>query len=104
MTDKWEQLRSLIEATLSHNVQYSQGKAFNRYPYQRVLIWMDDLDKKERERKARIKEISKIAIETHHETLKALEDDKPFLYTGIPTFDQKAWDRIIEEKGLQGLS
>jgi hypothetical protein len=27
-----------------------------------------------------------------------------FLFTGIPTFDQKAWDRIIEERGLQGLS
>jgi hypothetical protein len=44
---KWEQLRLLIEGTLAHNVQYSHDKAFDRYSYQRVLVWMDDLDKRE---------------------------------------------------------
>ncbi len=48
MIDKWEQLRLLIEATLAHNVQYSHDKAFDRYSYQRVLVWMDDLDKREK--------------------------------------------------------
>ena len=45
---KWEQLRLLIEATLTHNVQYSHDKAYDRYSYQRVLEWMDTLDKEER--------------------------------------------------------
>lgn len=27
-----------------------------------------------------------------------------FLFTDVPTFDQKTWERILEEKGLQGLS
>lgn len=76
---KWEQLRLLIEGTLAHNVQYSHDKAFDRYSYQRVLVWMDDLDKRGKE-------------------------EQSFLFTGVPTFDQKAWDKIIEEKGLQGLS
>lgn len=77
MIDKWEQLRLLIEATLAHNVQYSHDKAFDRYSYQRVLVWMDDLDKREEE---------------------------GFLFTGRPTFDQKAWEAMMEERGLPGLS
>lgn len=49
MIDKWEQLRLLIESTLAHNVQYSQDKAYDRFSYQRVLIWMDELDKREKQ-------------------------------------------------------
>lgn len=82
--DKWAELRLLLEATLSHNVQYSYDKAFDRYSYQRVMEWMDSLEK--REKKEREK----------HES--------SFLFTGVPTFDQKAWDEILESKGLQGLS
>lgn len=33
-----------------------------------------------------------------------VKHEEGFLYTGVPTFDQKAWDEILEEKGLQGLS
>lgn len=83
MVDKWIELRSLIEATLAHNVQYSHDKAFDRYSYQRVLEWMDYLDKREK---------------------KEVEEINTFLFTDIPDFDKKAWERILEERGLQGLS
>lgn len=33
-----------------------------------------------------------------------LANEGHFLFTGTPTFDQKSWDKIMEEKGLQGLS
>lgn len=90
---KWEQLRLLIEATLSHNVQYSHDKAFDRYSYQRVLEWMDSLDKRAEEKK------------TAEPDRRIPEPPKDgFIFTGIPTFDQKAWDEILAKKGLQGLS
>lgn len=81
--NKWEELRLLIEATLAHNVQYSHDKAFDRHSYQRVLVWMDDLDKREN---------------------KHLEESNAFLFTDIPEFDRKSWERILEERGLQGLA
>lgn len=90
---KWEQLRCLIEATLSHNVQYSHDKAFDRYSYQRVLEWMDSLDKRAEEKKTA--EPSRRIPESPQEG---------FIFTGVPTFDQKAWDEILAKKGLQGLS
>jgi len=31
-------------------------------------------------------------------------EENSFLFTGIPTFDQKEWEQILEEHGLQGLS
>lgn len=80
MVDKWSELRLLIEATLAHNVQYSHDKAYDRYSYQRVLVWMDYLDKKEE------------------------EESGSFLFTGVPDFDKKSWEHILEEKGLQGLA
>lgn len=83
MIDKWEQLRLLIESTLAHNVQYSQDKAYDRFSYQRVLIWMDELDKREKQH---------------------LEESNAFLFTDVPEFDKKAWEKILEEKGLQGLA
>jgi len=33
-----------------------------------------------------------------------VQHEEGFLFTGVPKFDQKSWDKIIEEKGLQGLS
>lgn len=81
--DKWEQLRLLIEATVSHNVQYSYDKNVESYSFKTVLKWMDDLDKREK---------------------KHLEETNAFLFTDVPEFDKKAWERILEERGLQGLS
>ena len=91
MINKWEELRLLIEATLSHNVQYSHDKAFDRYSYQRVLVWMDDLDKREKE-----------SCEPRKKIPEAPQEG--FYFTGVPDFDQKAWEEILERKGLQGLS
>jgi hypothetical protein len=48
MTNKWEELRLLIEATISHNVQYSYDKNVESHSYKSVLEWMDYLDKKEK--------------------------------------------------------
>ena len=81
--DKWEQLRLLIEATVSHNVQYSYDKNVEHYSFKSVLKWMDDLDKREK---------------------KHLEETNAFLFTDIPEFDKKAWERILEERGIQGLA
>ena len=81
--DKWEQLRLLIEATVSHNVQYSYDKNVEHHSYKSVLKWMDDLDKREK---------------------KHLEETNAFLFTDIPEFDKKAWERILEERGIQGLA
>ena len=86
--DKWKELRSLVEATLAHNVQYSHDKAYDRYSYKRMLEWMDMLENREKKERPRIPEAPK----------------EGFLYTGVPEFDQKAWEKIMEEKGLQGLS
>ena len=79
MIDKWSELRALVESTLSHNVQYSHDKAYDRYSYRRVLEWMDLLEDREKQ-------------------------SCGFLFTGIADFDRKAWEKIMEEKGLQGLS
>lgn len=81
--DKWEQLRLLIEATISHNVQYSYDKNVEHYSFKSVLKWMDDLDEREK---------------------KHLEETNAFLFTDIPEFDKKAWERILEERGIQGLA
>jgi hypothetical protein len=91
---KWEQLRLLIEGTLAHNVQYSHDKAFDRYSYQRVLEWMDSLDKRAEEKKTAEPD----------RRIPEPPSEGGFIFTGIPTFDQKAWEEILERKGLQGLS
>lgn len=81
--DKWSELRNLIDATISHNVQYSYDKNVENYSYKAVIKWMDDLDRREK---------------------KELEETNAFLFTDVPEFDKKAWERILEEKGLQGLA
>lgn len=81
--NKWSELRLLIEGTLSHNVQYSHDKAYDRYSYQRVLGWMDMLEEREK---------------------KHLEETNAFLFTDVPEFDKNAWVKILEEHGLQGLA
>lgn len=89
--DKWKELRLLIEATISHNVQYSYDKNVEHYSFKSVLNWMDDLDRRER-----ISEISSKVIETHHETLKKLDDG--FLFTDVPTFDRSSWQKIKKKE------
>lgn len=81
--DKWSELKSLIEATVSHNVQYSYDKNVENYSYKAVLNWMEHLEQREK---------------------KELEETNAFLFTDIPEFDKKAWDKILEERGIQGLA
>ena len=76
--DKWEELKKLIDGHMAWPVIYSHSKEFEKGEMKRVKEWMEYLEKKEK--------------------------DKGFLFTDVPTFDQKTWERILEEKGLQGLS
>lgn len=75
---KWERLRLLIEASLSHDVHYSHDKAYDRYSYRRVLEWMTYLDKEEE------------------------KTEKGFLFDDVPEFDKKTWERMLKE--LRGLA
>lgn len=77
--DKWESLRCLMKADIAHNVHYSHDKNYEHCVTERYLKYMDELD--ERDKKA-----------------------ESFYFTGVPDFDQKAWEKILEQKGLQGLS
>jgi len=90
--DKWEELKLLINGHLAWPVIYSHSREFEKNELNRVKEWMEYLEKKESEN-----------IKLHIQKM-AVEEKKGFLYTDIPDFDQKTWDRILEEKGLQGLS
>lgn len=101
--NKWTSLKALIQDRLSHKVHYS----FDRGHEQDQLYWVMEEMKalEDNERKQEVSEALHIINKTHGETLKQLNDSSEgFLYTGIPIFDQKTWERILEEKGLQGLS
>ena len=76
--DKWEELKKLIDADISWPVHYSLDRNYEKSVLHRIKDRMEYLEKKEK--------------------------DKGFLFTDVPTFDQKTWERILEEKGLQGLS
>lgn len=66
--NKWEQLRLLIEATVSHNVQYSYDKNVENCSFKSVLKWMEELDQREK---------------------KHLEETNAFLSTDVPDFDHR---------------
>ena len=89
--DKWEELKYLIKGRLSWPVHYSHSKEYENSEMNKVLEWMEYLEKKESK-----------DIATHVQKMAVKEEG--FLYTEIPIFDRKTWDRILEEKGLQGLS
>ena len=99
--DKWESLRNLLKADIAHNVSYSSDKNWEHGVTKRYLNYMDELD--ERERKEKITNALDTINELHGDTLKKL-DDKPegFYFTGVPDFDQKAWDKMLQN--LEGLS
>lgn len=74
--DKWEELRKLLKADISHVVHYSNDKYYEHGVTKRYLEYMDYLEKKEKER--------------------------GFLFTDIPDFDREQWDKML--KNLEGLS
>ena len=89
--DKWEELKKLIDGHTAWPVIYSHSKEFEKGEMKRVKEWMEYLEKKESE-----------TIKLHVQKMAVKQEG--FLYTDVPTFDQKTWERILEEKGLQGLS
>ena len=89
--DKWEELKKLIDGHMAWPVIYSHSKEYENGEMNKVLEWMEYLEKKESK-----------DIATHVQKMAVKEEG--FLYTEIPIFDRKTWDRILEEKGLQGLS
>ena len=76
--DKWEELKKLIDGHTAWPVIYSHSREFEKGEMKRVKEWMEYLEKK--------------------------ESEKGFLFTDIPEFDKKTWEKILEEKGLQGLA
>jgi len=101
--DKWNELKNLVDADLSHAVHYSSDKQFEHNSMRRVKEWMEYLDKKER--KEVVDEALAIINKTHHETLKRLAEgpkEETFYFSGVPDFDKKTWDRMLNN--LQGLS
>ena len=89
--DKWEELKKLIDGHMAWPVIYSHSREFEKGEMKRVKEWMEYLEKKESE-----------TIKLHVQKMAVKQEG--FLYTDVPTFDQKTWERILEEKGLQGLS
>ena len=76
--DKWDELKHLVAADLSHVVHYSSDKKFEHNSMLRVKEWMEYLERKE----------SKAA--------------KGFLFTDVPDFDKATWEKML--KNLEGLS
>ena len=99
--EKWEALRNLLKADVSHVVHYSHDKRFEHSVTERYLKYMDELDA--RDHRLKIDTALQHVNDVHKETLKVLDDQpKGFLYTGVPDFDQKTWDKML--KNLEGLS
>ena len=74
--DKWDALRNLMKAELSHVVHYSHDKRYEHSVTERYLRYMDELDAKEK--------------------------NKGFLFTDVPEFDREQWEKML--KNLEGLS
>ena len=74
--DKWEELKLLLKADISHVVHYSNDKYYEHGVTKRHLEYMEYLEKKEKE--------------------------KGFLFTDVPEFDKEQWDKML--KNLEGLS
>ncbi len=96
--DKWEELKLLLKADMSHVVHYSNDKYYEHSVTKRHLEMMEQLERKEK-----INDALEIIDELHGDTLRRL-DDKPkgFLYTDVPEFDRATWKKML--KNLEGLS
>jgi hypothetical protein len=74
--NKWEELKKLMKADISHAVHYSSDKRYEHGVTQRYLDMMEQLEKREKE--------------------------GGFLFTDVPDFDKKQWEKML--KNLEGLS
>ena len=101
--DKWDELKCLVEADLSWDVHHSTERPYSKNTMVRVKRWMDLLESKENSRIEEVRRLSNIINHVHSTTLKKLEDKpKGFLFTDVPEFDKKTWEKMLSE--LQGLS
>jgi hypothetical protein len=89
--DKWEELKLLMKADISHAVHYSNDKRYEHNVTERYLKYMDELDV--REKKHHIKD---------HAQIMAVKESKGFLFTDVPDFDRATWKKMLEN--LEGLS
>ena len=87
--NKWEELKKLIDADLSWPVHYSLDRNYEKGVLMRIKDRMEYLEEKEAKE-----------IKDHAQIMGVKEEG--FLFTGIPTFDQKEWDKML--KNLEGLS
>ena len=87
--NKWDELKILIDADLSWPVHYSLDRNYEKGVLMRIKDRMEYLEDKE------AKDIK------NHTQIMAVKEEG-FLFTGIPTFDQKEWDKML--KNLEGLS
>lgn len=76
--DKWEELKLLMKADIAHNVHYSHDKNYEHQVTERYLKHMEYLENKEK------------------------NNDKGFLFTDVPEFDKKQWEKML--KNLEGLA
>lgn len=74
--NKWEELKKLMKADIAHSVHYSSDRNYEHNVTQRYLGHMDYLEKK--------------------------ENIGGFLFTDVPEFDKKTWEKML--KNLEGLS
>ena len=74
--NKWEELKLLMKADIAHSVHYSSDRNYEHNVTQRYLNHMDYLEKK--------------------------ENISEFLFTDVPEFDKKTWEKML--KNLEGLS
>ena len=87
--NKWEELKKLIDADLSWPVHYSLDRNYEKGVLMRIKDRMEYLEEKEAKE-----------IKDHAQIMGVKEEG--FLFTGVPTFDQKEWDKML--KNLEGLS
>lgn len=76
--NKWQSLRNLMKADISYDVHYSSDKDYEHNVTKRYLRYMDELEEREK------------------------KQNKGFLYTDVPEFDKKQWEKML--KNLEGLA
>jgi hypothetical protein len=89
MMNKWEELKKLMKADISHAVHYSSDKNYEHGVTQRYLEMMEQLEKQES--KDTTLHVQKMAVK-----------DTGFLFTDVPEFDRATWKKMLEN--LEGLS
>lgn len=89
--DKWNELKLLMKADISHAVHYSNDKYYEHGVTKRYLEMMEQLEKKEAE-----------SMKGHAQIMAVEERKTGFLFTDVPEFDKATWNKMLEN--LEGLS